>query len=125
MSSNQKRRSKADGMKVRFPTVATRGFLFSALSASYQEEKYIRSGSRRKICQQRIKESLWDQGSNQSTTFTLLVVFLSKSERNETQLYQTILSSKLVLYRVQIDKRANNLYMATIDPDLDGQYFGL
>ena len=62
MSSNQKRRSKADGMKVRFPTVATRGFLFSALSASCQEEKYIRSGSRRKICQQRIKESLWDQG---------------------------------------------------------------
>ena len=50
-------------MKVRFPTVATRGFLFSALSASCQEEKYIRSGSRRKICQQRIKESLWDQGS--------------------------------------------------------------
>ena len=64
MSSNQKRRSKADGMKVRFPTVATRGFLFSALSASCQEEKYIRSGSRRKICQQRIKESLWDQGSS-------------------------------------------------------------
>ena len=36
MSSNQNRRSKADGMKVRFPTVATRGFLFSALSASCQ-----------------------------------------------------------------------------------------
>ena len=50
---------------------------------------------------------------NQSTTFTLLVVFLSKFERNETKLYQTILSSKLVLYRVQIDKRAYNLYMAT------------
>ena len=66
-----------------------------------------------------------DSACNQSTTFTLLVVFLSKFERNETQLYQTILSSKLVLYRVQIDKRANNLYMATIDPDLDGQYFGL
>ena len=36
ISSNQKRRSKADGMKVRFPTVLTRGFLFSALSASCQ-----------------------------------------------------------------------------------------
>ena len=36
ISSNQKRRSKADDMKVRTPPVLTRGFLFSALSASRQ-----------------------------------------------------------------------------------------
>ena len=47
ISSNQKRRSEADGMKVRFPTVSTKGFLFrlglalrSALSvANFQIKK--------------------------------------------------------------------------------------
>ena len=36
ISSNQKLQSKADGMKVRIPTVLTRGFLFWTLSASCQ-----------------------------------------------------------------------------------------
>ena len=39
MSSNQKQRSRADGMKESFPTIATRGFLFSTLGASCQEKK--------------------------------------------------------------------------------------
>ena len=38
ISSNQKWRSKADGMKVRITTVLTRDFLFSALSASCQKK---------------------------------------------------------------------------------------
>ena len=60
ISSNRKRRSKADGVKVRIPKFLTRGFRFSALSASCQQ-KNKRSGSRRKICQERTKESLWNR----------------------------------------------------------------
>ena len=61
LSSNQKWRSKADGMKVRIQRSWPEAF-FSFLSALCANNKNKRSGLRCKTCQERMKESLWDQG---------------------------------------------------------------
>ena len=61
-------------MKVRIPTVLRLSFLGSQLRAN---EKNKSSGSRRKICQERIKESLWDQGSRLSPSPSSLCSFLA------------------------------------------------
>ena len=76
ISSNQKRRSKADGTKVRIPTVLTRGFLFSALGALCQFKKNKRSGSHRKICQERIKNA---SGTRVSLSFLSFFSFSCSS----------------------------------------------
>ena len=75
--SNQKWRSKADGWKWGSQRSWPEAF-FSRLLALRADKKNKRSGSRRKICQERLKESLWDQGiHNHSPLKTVLTCIIT------------------------------------------------